>query len=257
MASLFTRGLLALALVVLVIPPAEAKARARPVQEFSINVTETEHELYPGGPKIQAWAFNEARETRATLGRLVEFPLDDRVPVALCVEEGAAASWILEVAEREAVDLVVVGTHGRTGLDRLVLGSVAEDVVQQASTPVVTVRPLPALREAAGRPVRRLLYATDGLSGAGRVRAWATALGEATGADLDVVELGSVDAVVRHAVAREADLLVLDTNGDIPLPGVAVPGVALGGVTRRLLHTAPCPVLTVGPRARAPEAGAR
>jgi nucleotide-binding universal stress UspA family protein len=205
--------------------------------------------VIPATPAPRA-ASVEARETQATLGRLVEFPLDDLVPVALCVEEGSAASRILEVAEREAVDLVVVGTHGRTGLDRLVLGSVAEDVVQQASTPVVTVRPLPALREAAGRPVRRLLYATDGLSGAGRVRAWATALAKATGADLDVVELGSVDAVVRHAVAREADLLVLDTTGDIPLPGVA-----LGGVTRRLLHTAPCPVLTVGPRFRAPEAG--
>lgn len=39
-------------------PPAGAKASQRPVKEFRISIAEHEHELYPGGPKVQAWAFN-------------------------------------------------------------------------------------------------------------------------------------------------------------------------------------------------------
>jgi nucleotide-binding universal stress UspA family protein len=64
------------------------------------------------------------------------------VPVDVHVEDGPPAPRILEVAERDGADLVVVGTHGRTGLDRLLLGSVAEHVVQLARQPVITVRPL-------------------------------------------------------------------------------------------------------------------
>ncbi|HYZ99456.1 MAG TPA: universal stress protein [Acidimicrobiales bacterium] len=48
---------------------------------------------------------------------------------------------LVEVAE--SADLVVVGSHGRTGLSRLVLGSVAMACVQHAACPVVVVRPSP------------------------------------------------------------------------------------------------------------------
>lgn len=61
MRILGTRPWLALALTGLVIlfgPGRTEAAAKRPVKEFSINVAETEHEFYPGGPKIQAWAFN-------------------------------------------------------------------------------------------------------------------------------------------------------------------------------------------------------
>ncbi|MWV66088.1 universal stress protein [Halorubrum sp. JWXQ-INN 858] len=47
---------------------------------------------------------------------------------------------ILSAADAEDVDLVVMGTHGRTGLDRYLLGSVAERVVRLADVPVLTVR---------------------------------------------------------------------------------------------------------------------
>lgn len=55
---------------------------------------------------------------------------------------------ILHHAEEQKVDLIVMGTHGRTGLERLVLGSVAEKVVRTAPCPVMTV-PLPRDEEAA------------------------------------------------------------------------------------------------------------
>jgi len=65
--------------------------------------------------------------------------------------QGVSARWLLRVggswqeivgaATEEHADLIVMGTHGRTGLDRLLLGSVAEHVLRRAPCPVVTVPP--------------------------------------------------------------------------------------------------------------------
>jgi universal stress protein A len=53
---------------------------------------------------------------------------------------GPAAPTIAQTAKEESADLIVVGTHGRAGLDRLVLGSVAERVVRLAACPVLVVK---------------------------------------------------------------------------------------------------------------------
>jgi nucleotide-binding universal stress UspA family protein len=53
---------------------------------------------------------------------------------------GGAADEIVRLAESGDFDVVVMGTHGRSGLKRLLLGSVAESVLRRASIPVVTVR---------------------------------------------------------------------------------------------------------------------
>ena len=57
------------------------------------------------------------------------------------VVTGYAAEEILNAAEEEKVDMIVMGTHGRKGIDRILFGSVAEKVVKSAKCPVVTVRP--------------------------------------------------------------------------------------------------------------------
>jgi nucleotide-binding universal stress UspA family protein len=56
------------------------------------------------------------------------------------LREGDAAEEILQVADDVGADLIVMGTHGRTGLGRLLMGSVAEAVLRRASCPVLTVR---------------------------------------------------------------------------------------------------------------------
>ena len=53
--------------------------------------------------------------------------------------EGHPAKTILKVADEQGFDMIVMGTHGRTGLARLIMGSVAEQVVRTAKCPVVTV----------------------------------------------------------------------------------------------------------------------
>ncbi len=54
---------------------------------------------------------------------------------------GYAAEEILNYADENAMDLIIMGTHGRKGIDRILFGSVAERVVKSANVPVLTVRP--------------------------------------------------------------------------------------------------------------------
>jgi len=56
---------------------------------------------------------------------------------------GVPANTIVEAARTERADLIVLGTHGRTGLERVLLGSVAERVVRNAPCAVLTVRQTP------------------------------------------------------------------------------------------------------------------
>ncbi len=54
---------------------------------------------------------------------------------------GDAAEEILSYAEAEGIDLIIIGTHGRKGLERIIFGSVAERVVKKSPVPVLTVNP--------------------------------------------------------------------------------------------------------------------
>ena len=53
---------------------------------------------------------------------------------------GSPVDTVLEYAEREPIDLIVISTHGRTGLSHVLLGSVAESIIRNAPCPVLTIR---------------------------------------------------------------------------------------------------------------------
>jgi nucleotide-binding universal stress UspA family protein len=77
-------------------------------------------------------------------------PPDLTSEVYRVLQEGSPTEEILRTAEEVQADLIVMGTHGRTGLERLLLGSVAEAVLRQAPCPVLTVKapfPMPAVPE--------------------------------------------------------------------------------------------------------------
>jgi nucleotide-binding universal stress UspA family protein len=57
------------------------------------------------------------------------------------IAHGRASSAIIEYAESNAIDIIVIATHGRTGLEHLIFGSTAERVVRESPCPVLTVRP--------------------------------------------------------------------------------------------------------------------
>ena len=69
--------------------------------------------------------------------------LDERLPGIKAkgeVSTGEPAEEILRIAKLEKADIIIMATHGRTGIDRLLFGSVAEKVVKNAPVPVLTVR---------------------------------------------------------------------------------------------------------------------
>lgn len=77
------------------------------------------------------------------LNALVQGIENPPVPLRHRVEVGEAGATILDEAERGKYDLIVMGTHGRRGLPRLLLGSVAQKVVSRAHCPVLTMHVFP------------------------------------------------------------------------------------------------------------------
>jgi nucleotide-binding universal stress UspA family protein len=89
--------------------------------------------LTPSLPNVQ----DRAREALETLASNVDLRTD---PVNVHVLAGNAARDIVEFAKDNEADLIVMATHGRTGLDRFLIGSVAEKVVRRAPCPVFTLK---------------------------------------------------------------------------------------------------------------------
>lgn len=80
------------------------------------------------------------REEGANALDEVERLVGDRAQVERIITEGSPAKTIVEYAVETDCDLILMGTHGRGGIDRLLLGSVAERVVRSSRVPVLTVR---------------------------------------------------------------------------------------------------------------------
>jgi nucleotide-binding universal stress UspA family protein len=188
------------------------------------------------------------------------------VPVETRVVEGRPATVLADAIDARGADLVAMGVHGRTGLDRYLLGSLTERTVRTAPVPVLAVR-------ADGPPagaVDDVLLATDGSAGSDRAAEHATAVADAADATLHALTVGDDDAPARRAAdsaraagvpatvavrpgtpdeaivsyvgERGVDLVTVGTHGR-----TGVERVLLGSVAERVLRTAPVPVLVVGP----------
>jgi len=200
------------------------------------------------------------------------------------VEEGDVADVLLRLAREHAIDLLVIGTRGRRGVRRLLLGSVAEKVFRQARCPVLIVPP------AAGEEVRitRILYPTDFSKASLQAAPYAFSLARHYRAQLILLHVfeGSIPSI--EGLARQRTLVqkrlkrsvLRDVRLDVkPELGVefgepaerirkaaaewqaslivlavrrAEPKVAhlAEGIAYKVVRQAPCPVLTV--RRRSP-----
>jgi nucleotide-binding universal stress UspA family protein len=94
------------------------------------------------------------------LDRFVETFLEEGVPIETRVREGDPWRLICDEAEAIAADLLVLGTHGRSGFEHLLLGSVTEKVLRRAHCPVLTVGNVPP-HPRKGPLFRRILCAAD------------------------------------------------------------------------------------------------
>lgn len=95
--------------------------------------------VYAGGP-LPAEMWPSIEEVKRKLRQLEGHA--HRVRVESLVMEGDPVDMILRAGEETNSDVIVMGTHGRTALMRLLMGSVAESVLRKASCPVLTVKSL-------------------------------------------------------------------------------------------------------------------
>lgn len=86
----------------------------------------------PEDAKAKIW--KEFHKLEAAYPRVRDLRVETRIA------EGDPAVCILEAAREVGADMIVMGTHGRTGLGRLLMGSVAEEVLRKAPCPVMTVK---------------------------------------------------------------------------------------------------------------------
>lgn len=97
---------------------------------------------------------DDSAEAEAYLNELILFHQKNNVHFITRLGEGDPASAIIDTAAAEQVDLIVMSTHGRTGLARWALGSVAEKVLRAAAVPVLILRD--------GQPIERIIVTLDG-----------------------------------------------------------------------------------------------
>jgi nucleotide-binding universal stress UspA family protein len=121
----------------------------------------------------------------AGLERVAQELADSELKVTAMVRQGHPAAAILNEVRAQGADLVIMRTHGRAGLSRAVLGSVAQQVLTMSPVPLVLLRP-------GGRRVtqlRRLLVPVDGSPGGAVALGAAMGLAQATGASVRLSEV--------------------------------------------------------------------
>jgi len=88
----------------------------------------------------EEWYEQEQAKAENLFEELQELADEAGVDVETAVEVGKPVRTIVEYAENEEIDQIVMGSHGRSGVTRILLGSVAEAVVRRSPVPVTVVR---------------------------------------------------------------------------------------------------------------------
>lgn len=234
-------------------------------------------------PELSRTTRQALEAAREDLTRHVHAVLGDaagELPLRVLTAEGHPTDVILDTAEREAADLLVMGTRGRGGARRVLLGSVTENVVRQVRRPVFVARPhqhgfLAPGQPGAGPELRRVLCAV--VPGVTADPALVTAAAVATrfGAELTALHVvedvaaatvavraqlcawlpsavaqcavrpevrrgRSAEQIVAHAAETAQDLIVLAARAR-----PAGPAFFHGTTTEQVLRQAPVPVLVV------------
>ena len=127
------------------------------------------------------------------LQRFAESSGAGAVPLDFALREGSPGVEIVKRAEDDASDLIVLGTHGRSGIERFVLGSVAESVLHRAKRPVLTVPP--HAKNGAPAPVfKRILCGMDFSPCSVHALEYALSLAQEAGACLTLAHVFEMDA---------------------------------------------------------------
>jgi nucleotide-binding universal stress UspA family protein len=93
------------------------------------------------------------------IAELEDFFRSSAVPFTMLIEYGEVREVLDRVVEEQAIDLVILGSHGRKGISHLLLGSIAENVSRTTTCPVITVGP--QARSGFENSLKTIVYATD------------------------------------------------------------------------------------------------
>jgi len=144
------------------------------------------------------------------------------------VVRGRVPEAIADYVDEHGIDLVATGTHGRTGVSRLVMGSVTERVVRTLEVPVLTVRATDGTHLVEGYD--DLLISTDGSDVADRAVDHAIAVAEHTGARLHVLNVANVSAMTadpEYSMPQQV-LSSMEAAGEDAVEAVATRGEDAG-----------------------------
>ena len=134
------------------------------------------------------------RNSEEELQKFAKIQADDETQLERVVRQGIAADSILALAEEQKVNLIVMGTHGRRGFDRVMVGSVTERVLRKASCPVLAVHnPSPDFLSSTKQrdPVHlnRILFCTDFSENSQRALSYAISLTAEYNAELTLLHV--------------------------------------------------------------------
>jgi nucleotide-binding universal stress UspA family protein len=134
------------------------------------------------------------------------------VAIEAAIREGRTATAILEQAASMRADLLVIGTHGRSGFDRLLVGSVAEKVLRKASCPVLTVpKGLPDAVPSGPVLYKRILCPVDFSDSSLHALKYATSMAQEADGQLTVLH------VVAHEFENAADMASMVSDAGITI----------------------------------------
>jgi nucleotide-binding universal stress UspA family protein len=253
-------------------------ARVFSAEVLVLHAQRFEAPVYFTSAQLQALKTQLRRSLRSARKFVEDFTaqhLPEDVARSVRVVEQEPVEAILDMHKAWRADLLVMGTHGRTGLTRIRLGSVMESVLRQVAGPILTVGPgakVPSLGA-----IRRVLTPIDFSKMSRETLQYSVDLAEQAGAevtavhileraperDLDqvandlcdwvppqararctvreVVRQGTpADRIVAEAKRSRADLIVLGAK-----PRSYLDALVFGSTTETVIRTAPCPVLSI------------
>ena len=237
-------------------------------------------EYTPSSSSIDESAEVACKEARFKLKTLADSDVLKDISAETFVGHGDIWIGLSELIDTDRIDLMVMGTHGRSGIKKFLVGSVAEEAMRASPCPVLTVGPeiqmsdrqdirhivgasdfseesLAALRHAISWSRQfssrvTLVHALEGLPESpyldaqmARIRLSELAVQFSAGTDCEfVVTMGSpADVILRTAEDSGSDLIVIGARGTGSVPRIAS---HFGSVAHKVVCGASCPVLTVG-----------
>lgn len=143
------------------LPVVAAVARRYRSEVYVANVRSALPYTMPTPEAVCSIENKREREARSEMNSIVHSPEMKDLAVSVIAETGDPAEELMRMVRDYDIDLAVVGTHGRTGMMRLLMGSLAEELFRNLQCPVLTVGPHLAKRHVAPGEIKTILCPTD------------------------------------------------------------------------------------------------